>query len=187
MLLSFAVACDVEKTEQGESPELDIDVEAESGELPEYEVNWADVNVDTRTKTVTVPKLIVVQEEEEVEVPYLEVNMPDNQQNMTERTIMVEAEIRGEMSDLSIEGVYAMEDDLIVIASLQSTGENLNGQTVRVSDQLVLNVPEDLDIEKFIIGGRPTGEFNNQYKYYETMDQLQPELAQAQQIYSKKS
>lgn len=175
--------CDVEKTEEGEAPELDI--EAEAGEMPEYDVDWANVNVDTRTKTVTVPKLVIVQEEEEVEVPYVNVNIPDSEEDMVERTIMVEAEIAGEMHKLSITNIYATENKLIVVASLESTGENLEGQRVRVSDQVVLNAPENLEVERYIIGAQPTGEFNSQYTYYETADQLQGKLNNAQSLYSR--
>ncbi|AEA97657.1 hypothetical protein [Alteromonas mediterranea] len=54
-----ASACDVNKTEEGEMPEADID----GGELPEYEVDTMDVDVDTETK--------------EVEVPVVDVEMPE--------------------------------------------------------------------------------------------------------------
>lgn len=43
-------ACDVEKTEEGEP--LDVEVE---GELPEYDVDAADVDVSTEERTVEVP------------------------------------------------------------------------------------------------------------------------------------
>lgn len=176
----FLASCDVDKTESGEAPELDVDVQADPGELPEYDVDWANVTVDTRTKTVTVPKLVVVQEEEQVEVPYVDVSMPDKE--MVERTIMMEAQVANVMHDLNIMSVYAKDDELVVIANLQSTNQNLDNQVVRVSDQLVLNVPNDLDIEKYIIGERPTGEYNNQYEYIQSIDEL--DLDDAQQIYS---
>ena len=44
-------ACSVDKTEEGEMPE----VEVEGGNLPEYDVDAADVKVGTDTQTVTVP------------------------------------------------------------------------------------------------------------------------------------
>ena len=44
-------ACDVEQTEEGEMPEVDVD----AGELPEYDVDTADVDIDTEEKTVEVP------------------------------------------------------------------------------------------------------------------------------------
>lgn len=48
--LSLA-ACDVDQTEEGEMPE----VEVEGGNLPEYDVDAADVKVGTDTQTVVVP------------------------------------------------------------------------------------------------------------------------------------
>ena len=44
-------ACDVAQTEEGEMPEVTID----GGELPEYEVDVADVEVTTEEKTIEVP------------------------------------------------------------------------------------------------------------------------------------
>lgn len=48
--LSLA-ACQVSQTEEGEMPE----VEVQEGNLPEYDVDAADVKVGTDTQTVTVP------------------------------------------------------------------------------------------------------------------------------------
>jgi hypothetical protein len=143
-------------------------------------VDWANVTVDTRTKTVTVPKVVIVQEEEHVEVPYVDISMPDKE--TVERTIMVEAQVANMMHNLNIMSVYAKDDELIVIANLESTDQNLEDRVVRVSDQLILNVPDDLDIEKYIVGERPTGEYNDQYEYIQSIDEL--DLNEAQQIYS---
>lgn len=54
---------EVEQTEEGEMP--DVDVSAESGDMPEYDVDTADVDVETEEKTV--------------EVPVVDVDMPDEQ------------------------------------------------------------------------------------------------------------
>lgn len=53
-------ACDVDQTEEGEMPE----VEVRDGNLPEFDVETADVDVGT--------------EETTVEVPTLDVEMPDD-------------------------------------------------------------------------------------------------------------
>lgn len=45
--------CRVEKTEEGELPEVDVD--AEAGKLPEYDVDAADVDVETEKREVEVP------------------------------------------------------------------------------------------------------------------------------------
>ena len=98
---------------------MDIDVTADAGELPEYEVNWADVNVGTTTKTVTVPKVVVVMEEEEVEVPVIDIDMPDGDANdKEERTIMVEAEVTDKEHSLDIKKIYASENNLYVVSEL---------------------------------------------------------------------
>lgn len=52
-------ACDVDQTEEGEMPEVNV----EGGNMPEYDVETADVDVGTEEKTV--------------EVPTVDVKMPD--------------------------------------------------------------------------------------------------------------
>ncbi len=54
MLLPFAMglaACDVDQTEEGELPEVRV----EGGNMPEYDVETADVDFGTETRTVEVP------------------------------------------------------------------------------------------------------------------------------------
>lgn len=53
-------ACDVDQTEEGEMP----DVEVSGGNMPEFDVETADVDVGTKTTTV--------------EVPDVDVTMPDD-------------------------------------------------------------------------------------------------------------
>jgi hypothetical protein len=55
-LLTFG-ACDVDKTKDGEMP--DVDVNATGGQLPEYNVEGPTVNVGTENKTVQVPTVDV--------------------------------------------------------------------------------------------------------------------------------
>lgn len=62
-LLSIsAMGCRVTQTEEGEMP--DVDVQAEGGKLPEYDVDAADVEVKTEERTVTVPDVDVTMPEE---------------------------------------------------------------------------------------------------------------------------
>lgn len=56
LALSLA-ACDVDQTEEAELP--DVDVSADEGNLPEYDVEPADVDVDTGTTEVEVPTMDV--------------------------------------------------------------------------------------------------------------------------------
>ena len=53
--------CNVEQTEEGEMPEIQTD----GGNLPEYDVDTADVDVDTGTTT------------KEVEVPTMDVDVAE--------------------------------------------------------------------------------------------------------------
>jgi len=46
-------ACDVEKTKDGDMP--DVDVNVSGGQLPEYDVTTPDVDVRMENKTVQVP------------------------------------------------------------------------------------------------------------------------------------
>jgi hypothetical protein len=51
------VACDVDQTQEGEMP--DVDVNATGGERPEFNVEGPTVNVGTENKTVEVPTVDV--------------------------------------------------------------------------------------------------------------------------------
>lgn len=62
LLLLSVAACDVDQTEAGEMP----DVEVQEGELPEYDVDAADVSVGMDTDTVV------------TEHPTVDVDMPDD-------------------------------------------------------------------------------------------------------------
>ena len=58
--LAFGLsACSVEQTEEGEMPEV------EGGQLPEYDVDAADVDVGTDTTTVVVPDVDVTAPEDD--------------------------------------------------------------------------------------------------------------------------
>jgi uncharacterized lipoprotein len=72
-------ACNVEKTEEGKMP--DVDVQADSGQLPAYEVETADVDVGTQPATVEVPDVDVDVNSNEatVPVPDVDVNMPEEE------------------------------------------------------------------------------------------------------------
>ncbi len=180
---TFLTSCNVKKEEKGEMPDLDVDVTADAGELPEYDVNWADVNVGTRTETVEVPKVVVVMEEEEVEVPYLDVDMPDGGEKM-ERTLMVEAEVTDTEHNLEIQEIWAADDNLYVIAKLEPMSQSIGDKRMRISDQVTLNAP-DLNVKYYIVGTRPDKVFNTQYDYLENTDELKSSLDNPKKIYSR--
>jgi len=175
-------SCDVKKTDSAELPEVDVDIDAEAGELPEYDVDWADVDISTRTETVEVPKLVVVMEEEEVEVPTIDVNMPDEEN--IERSLVVEAEIADTEKSLEIQEVRASNKMLFVIAKLEDMGTDLQDKKMRIQDQVNLNAP-DMSVKYIIVGERPDRVFNNMNAYYNTMEDLPQNVKDADVIYSR--
>ncbi|QJR80743.1 hypothetical protein CA267_008110 [Alteromonas pelagimontana] len=81
-------ACDVNKTEDGEMPDVEADsgnmpeyeiekteegrmpsVDVEGGEMPEYDVDTADVDIGTEKKVVTVPEVDVTMPDEDDDEP----------------------------------------------------------------------------------------------------------------------
>jgi hypothetical protein len=77
-VFAFAMlGCDVDQTKEGKLPDVDVDVDG--GQLPEFEVETADVDVDSKKVDVTVPDVDVDVGSKEVEltVPDVDVTMPD--------------------------------------------------------------------------------------------------------------
>ena len=182
---ALIMSCNVKKEEKGDMPELDIDVTADSGELPEYEVNWADVEVGTTTKMVKIPKVVIVMEEEEVEVPVIDVQMPgENDSDIEERTLMVEAEVTDVEHTIDIRKIYAADDNLYVVSELKELEKSIGDKKMRVSDQVVLNAP-DMNVIYYIVGKKPEHVFNSQYKYVESMNEIDTEMKDSKVIYNK--
>jgi hypothetical protein len=48
-------ACDVDQTQEGDLPDVDV----EGGQIPEYDVDAADVDVGTDTSTIVTPDIDV--------------------------------------------------------------------------------------------------------------------------------
>ncbi|MGB3143091.1 MAG: hypothetical protein WBB24_03210 [Maribacter sp.] len=181
----FAISCNVKKEEKGEMPEVDVDVSADAGELPEYEVNWADVNIGTTTKMVKVPKVVIVMEEEEVEVPVLDVDMPGEEgSDKEERTLMVEAEVKDTEHAIEIKKIYAADNNLYVVSELMAMDKSIGDKTMRVSDQVVLNAP-DMNVIYYVVGEKPENMFNTQYKYMNNMSDVESKMNDNQVIYTK--
>jgi len=181
-LIAFLViSCNVDQTEKTELP--DVDVNVEDGNLPEYDVDWADVDMGTKTKTVKVPKVVVVMEEEEVEVPYLDVNMAEEYGENEERTIMVEAEVDDVEHELNIEKIYAKNNQLIVISKLEKKDQDLGDKKLRISDRIEINAP-DLNVKHIIVGEKPNRVFNNSYKYVASEKEAMRKYEDYEEIYS---
>ncbi|PZV22209.1 MAG: hypothetical protein DCF21_00695 [Leptolyngbya sp.] len=173
-------ACRVEQEETGSLP--DVNVEVEPGSLPEYDIQGPDVNVGVAERTVTVPRLVVVQEEETVQVPYIDVDLPGV--DRIERTITPEVEVPSDGYDLSIQGIYAVNNELWVVSQLDEVNADAPAANMRVSDRVVLNAP-DLPVRHFIIGERPAGTFNEQYTFIDSREAIASDLSAGRQLYDQ--
>ncbi|MAZ72469.1 MAG: hypothetical protein CMC70_04915 [Flavobacteriaceae bacterium] len=173
-------SCKVDKEEKLELPEVDVDVSAEEGNLPEYDVEWMDIDVRTTTKTVEVPKVVVVMEEEQIEVPVVDFDMPG--EDKIERTLLIETEVYENEAELDIKEIRANQRRLYVIAELEEGDTSLDGKKLRISDQVELNAP-DLDVKYIIIGERPNRTFNNKNMYVASMNDLDDTIKNAKVIY----
>ena len=184
LLVSGAIGCTAEKTAPGAAPDVDVDVDP--GRWPEYKVNWADVDVGTRERTVTVPVVQVTQETRQVQVPYIDINPPGGR-DREERTIQVEVDAPHSGYTLQIMEVRAAGDDLWVVAQLRE-GTATGAQAVtRISDQVVVNAPADLDVRKVIVGNRPAGGHNEQHRFVDSMDALNRAVPQGSRVIYQRS
>ncbi|WP_378186401.1 hypothetical protein ACE939_14815 [Aquimarina sp. W85] len=177
------ISCDVNQKKEAKLPEVDVDIDTEKGQLPSFEVDWADVNVGTKTKTIKVPKVVIVMEEEEVEVPYIDLDMP-NEGEKEEMSIVVETEVSGKEHDLEIQEIRADGKRLYVISTLEALETDLGNKTMRIQDQIEINAP-DLDIKHIIVGERPDRTFNGQYTYVKTMNDFNDRIKNAKVIYKR--
>lgn len=174
--------CKMNKEESGSLPDVDVDVEADSGELPEYDIAWSDIDITTTTKTIKVPKVVVVMEEEEVEVPVINFGIPG--QEKEERSLVVEAEVSGTEHELKIMEIRATKNKLYVISKLQDLTTSLGDKTMRIQDQVYVTAP-DLDVQHIIVGKKTNRIFNNNYKYATDMTEVDVLIGDAKTIYSK--
>ncbi|MBE9076074.1 hypothetical protein IQ241_01990 [Romeria aff. gracilis LEGE 07310] len=78
LLTLGSAGCRVTQEEAGEAP--DVDVEVDPGEVPEYDVEGPDVDVESETREVTVPEVEVETEEKEVTVPDVDVTLPGEEE-----------------------------------------------------------------------------------------------------------
>ena len=71
-----AFGCSVEQTREGEMP--DVDVEVEEGQLPRYDVDGPDIDVDIEEREIKVPDVDVDIERRTVPVPDVDVELPSD-------------------------------------------------------------------------------------------------------------
>jgi len=183
MIILLVTSCDVQQKKEAKLPEVDVDIDTEAGQLPTFDVDWADVNVGTRTKMVKIPKVVVVMEEVEVEVPYVDVDMP-NSGEKEELTLTVEAEVTDKEHSIDIKEIIASNDKLYVISRLKELDQDLGDKKLRVSDRVILNAP-DLNVKHIIMGEKPDRVFNDQYKYVKDISAFKADLKESKVIFTK--
>jgi hypothetical protein len=96
-------ACDIEQTQEGALPDIDVDaepgqlpefeqtqegrlpdvdVDASGGRLPEYDVEGPDVDIGTEEREVDVPTGVDIETEERtITTPDIDVDLPDGDDN----------------------------------------------------------------------------------------------------------
>jgi hypothetical protein len=75
LLTVSATGCKVRQTQEGEVP--DVDVQVKGGQVPKYDVDAPKVDVKTENREVTVPTDVDVKtEKRDVKVPEVEVKPP---------------------------------------------------------------------------------------------------------------
>ncbi|NND96115.1 MAG: hypothetical protein HKN47_02160 [Pirellulaceae bacterium] len=77
------VGCDVDQVEEGRLPNVDVDVSGDPGNLPEYDVEGPDVDVQMEDKKINVPDVDVDVDTEEanIKVPDVDIDIPDENDN----------------------------------------------------------------------------------------------------------
>jgi hypothetical protein len=179
LLLVPLTSCQIEREQAGRLP----DIEVEPGRLPEYDIQGPEVNIGVKERTVTVPKVVVVQEQQTIEVPYIDIDVPGA--NREERTVTVEVEVPSGGYDLDIQGVYAVNNELWVVSRLEEENPNAPQASVRVSDRIVINAP-NIPVRHYIIGERPRSSFNEQYTFIDSRQQIAAQLESGRQLYIQK-
>lgn len=181
LALGGMAACTAEQTQPAEAPDVDVDVDP--GRWPEFNVNWADVDVGTTERTITVPVVTVTKEERQVSVPFIDINPPGDAER-EERTISMELDVPHGGMGLQITEVHAANNTLWVVARLTDSGQPATQAVTRVADHVVVNAPDNVNVRKIVVGDRPAGVYNQQYRFVSSLDQVNIP-AQARVIYRR--
>ena len=161
--------CSVEQQEPAEAP--DVDVNVDPGRWPEYKVNWADIDVGTSERTITVPVVRIEKETRQITVPFIDIN-PPGAGDTEERVIAIALDVPHVGYELNITEVRASGDDLWVISRLQEPQKPAAQGVTRVSDRVVIDAPENLDVRRVVVGARPGGVENEDVRFVESMSQV---------------
>jgi hypothetical protein len=159
----------VDQTQEARAP--DVDVEVDAGRWPQYKVNWADIDVGTSERTITVPVVRIEKETRKITVPFIDINLPGARER-DEQAISIDVDVPHAGYELQITEVRASGDDLWVIGTLRETGTRAAQVLTRLSDRVVINAPEDLDIRRVVVGERPASADNEHLRFIESMDDL---------------
>jgi hypothetical protein len=134
-------------------------------------VNWADIDVGTSERTIMVPVVRIEKEPRRITVPFIDIN-PPGARDRDERAISIDVDVPHAGYELQIAEVRASGDDLWVVGSLRQTGTPAAHVMTRLSDRVVINAPEDLDIRTVVVGERPSRAENEQLRFIASMDDL---------------
>lgn len=168
--LAVLIGCAVDQTQGARAP--DVDVEVDPGRWPQYKVIWADVDVGTSERTITIPVVRVEKETRQITVPFIDIN-PPGARSRHQQAIAIDVDVPHAGYELQIAEVRASGDDLWVIGRLRETATPAVQVVTRLSDRVVINAPEDLDIRRVVIGERPGGADNEQLRFIESVDDLE--------------
>lgn len=81
-LVLVSTGCDVEQTEEGRLPDVDVEVSGDAGALPAYDVDAPEVDVQMEEKQIEVPDVDVDVDTEDatIEVPDVDVTLPEDKE-----------------------------------------------------------------------------------------------------------
>jgi hypothetical protein len=171
--------CAVDQTQGARAPDVDVEVEVDPGRWPEYDVRWADIDVGTAERTITVPVLRIDKETRRITVPYLDID-PPGARDREERVVSIDVDVPHSGYEVQIIGVRASGDDLWVIGQLRETGTRSRSVPTRVSDSVMINAPRDLDVRAIVVGKQPEG--NAHLRFVDSMNALQQTIPESARV-----
>ena len=168
VLVAALGGCTVEEVREARAP--DVDVEVDPGRWPQYRVKWADIDVGTTERSIGVPVVRVGRETRTITVPYIDIN-PPGARNRHERLVSLDVLVPHAGYEVQIKEIRASSDDLWVIGQLRETKPSRAKLPNRISDQVLIHAPEDLDIRTIIVGEKPDGAAH-EHRFVRSMSEL---------------